>query len=60
VLFNDELDAVILGKSTADQLRKGLENDMQHAQSIGWAQVRSEGVIERLRGWFWRLWEQLL
>jgi cardiolipin synthase len=60
VLFNDELDAVILGKSTADQLREGLEHDMQHAQSIGWAQVRSEGAIERFKGWFWRLWEQLL
>ncbi|HXS28631.1 MAG TPA: phospholipase D-like domain-containing protein [Steroidobacteraceae bacterium] len=60
VLFNDEIDAVILGKSTADQLRADLESDMQHAEPIGWAQVRSEGAIERLKGWFWRLWEQLL
>ncbi len=60
VLFNDEVDAVILGKSTADQLQAGLANDMQHAKPVDWAQVRSEGAIERLKGWFWRLWEQLL
>jgi hypothetical protein len=60
VLFNDEVDAVILGKSTADQLQAGLENDMQHARPVDWGQVRRESAMERLKGWFWRLWEQLL
>lgn len=60
VLFNDELDAVILGKSTADQLRSDLEDDMRHAHLVGWELVRREGAVERVKGWFWRLWEQLL
>jgi cardiolipin synthase A/B len=60
VLFNDEVDAVILGKSTADQLRAQLEDDMRHATRVGWAEVRREGAMERFKGWFWRLWEQLL
>ncbi|MGH8218173.1 MAG: phospholipase D-like domain-containing protein [Steroidobacteraceae bacterium] len=60
VLFNDEVDAVILGKSTAEQLRAALTRDMRHARPVGWEQVRREGAIERLKGWFWRLWEQLL
>ena len=60
VLFNDELDAVILGKATAEQLRAILEDDMRHAHEVGWSEVRSEGVLERMKGRFWRLWEQLL
>jgi cardiolipin synthase A/B len=60
ILFNDEVDAVMLGNSTADQLRGGLERDFGHAQRIDWAQVREEGMLERLKGRFWRLWEKLL
>jgi cardiolipin synthase A/B len=60
ILFNDEVDAVILGNSTADQLREGLERDLGHAQRIDWARVHRESVLERLKGRFWRLWEKLL
>ena len=60
VLSNDEVDAVILGKSTADQLQAGLESDMRHAEPVSWTQVRSESAMDRLKGWFWRLWEQWL
>ena len=60
VLFNDEVDAVMLGNTTADQLRQGIEGDIAHAQRIDWQQVRAEGALERFKGWFWRLWEKLL
>lgn len=51
---------MILGNFTADQLRAGFERDMQHAQRVGWAQVRKEGELERFKAWFWRLWKQML
>jgi cardiolipin synthase A/B len=60
VLFNDEVDAVMLGSATADQLREGLEGDLAHAQRIDWQWVRHEGAFERLKGRFWRLWEKML
>jgi cardiolipin synthase A/B len=60
VLFNDEVDAVMLGNTTAGQLRQGIEGDIAHAQRIDWQQVREEGALERFKGRFWRLWEKLL
>ncbi len=60
VLFNDEVDAVMLGKATADQLTSVLESDMQHARRISMQDVRKFGMLERLRGKFWSLWEKLL
>jgi cardiolipin synthase A/B len=60
ILFNDEVDAVILGNEAADQLRQGLEGDFTQAQRIDWQQVRREGAFERLKGRFWRLWEKML
>ncbi len=60
MLFNDEVDVVVLGKATADQLRKILLADMGHARLIDWQTVRQQGKVERIRGWFWRLWQRLL
>jgi cardiolipin synthase A/B len=60
VLFNDEVDAVVIGNETGDQMQRFFEQDLQHAQLIdlhGWEQ---RAVSERLRERFWRLWEQLL
>ncbi len=60
VLFNDEVDAVVLGKATADQLRADLASDLQHAHRVDWDDVHREGTLERLKGWFWRLWQKML
>ncbi len=60
ILFNDEVDAVMLGKATADQLTSVFESDMQHARRISVQDVRQFGMLERLRGKFWSLWEKLL
>jgi cardiolipin synthase A/B len=60
VLFNDEVDAVVLGKHTADQIRQNLESDMARARRIDWQSVRQRGLGERLKAWFWRLWRPML
>jgi cardiolipin synthase len=60
VLFNDEVDVVVLGKPTADQLRRTMLVDIRHGKRIDWQTVRQQGRLQRLRGWFWRLWQRLL
>jgi cardiolipin synthase len=60
VLFNDEVDAVVLGKGTGQRLADDFEADLQHARSIDPEQWRHRAVLEHLRESFWRLWEQLL
>jgi cardiolipin synthase len=60
ILFNDEVDVVVLGRPTADQLRGTILNDIRHGKRIDWATVRSQGTLQRMRGWFWRLWQRLL
>lgn len=59
ILFNDEVDAVILGKATADQLTSVFETDMRHARRIAMQDVRALGLAARIRGRFWSLWEKL-
>ena len=60
VLFNDEVDAVVLGKETGARLADDFTSDLQHAQAIDPEQWRHRSMLERLRENFWRLWEQLL
>jgi len=60
VLFNDELDAVVLGKETGERLAADFTADLQHAQAIDLDQWAHRSALERLREDFWRLWEQLL
>ena len=60
VLFNDELDAVVLGKETGERLANDFTADLQHSQAIDPEQWRRRSTLERLRESFWRLWEQLL
>jgi cardiolipin synthase len=60
ILFNDEVDVVVLGKPTADQLRRTMLADIGHAKVIDWQTVRQQGRLQRLKGWFWRLWQRLL
>ena len=60
VLFNDEVDAVVLGKATGERLVDDFQADLQHAQAIDPEQWRHRSALEHLRENFWRLWEQLL
>ena len=60
VLFNDELDAVVLGKATGEKLANDFLADLQHAQAIDLEQWHHRSALERLRENFWKLWETLL
>jgi cardiolipin synthase A/B len=59
VLFNDEVDAVVIGKSTGEQLEKIFQNDVQHAHEIEIASWEKRSLGERLREQFWRIWEKM-
>jgi cardiolipin synthase A/B len=60
VLFNDEIDAVVIGSRTGAQLQQFFEQDLEHAQRIDADSWNRRPWSERLRERFWRLWEQLL
>jgi len=59
VLFNDEVDAVIIGKSTGELLEKIFQNDVQHAHDIELASWRRRPLGEKLRERFWRVWQKM-
>ncbi len=61
VLYNDEVDAIILGAETADELEKIYQDGMSIATEIdrkAWEANRP--LIEKIRGGVSRLWEGLL
>ncbi|MBS0419020.1 MAG: cardiolipin synthase B [Proteobacteria bacterium] len=60
VLFNDEVDAIVLGKNTGEQLAELFESDLQHAQAIDLQSWRRRSILTKMREQFWRLWEKLL
>jgi cardiolipin synthase len=60
VLFNDEVDAVVIGKDTGEQLSTLFESDLQHAQAIDLESWRKRSIFTKIREQFWRLWEKLL
>ena len=59
-LFNDELDAVIVGHSTAERLESLLREDFAEARAVDRDAWRHRGVTERLKEAWWRLWQTLL
>jgi cardiolipin synthase len=59
VLFNDEVDAVIIGKSTGDQLESIFQSDVQHAHQVDLATWQKRSLGERLRERFWPIWEKM-
>jgi cardiolipin synthase len=61
VLFNDEIDAVVIGKKTAEELEAIFTDSQQTATAIDretWEARRP--FSERARGFWARLWEGLL
>ena len=60
VLFNDEVDAVVISAATGAQLESYFQQDLQHAAAIDLASWRQRPLSQKLREHFWRLWEQLL
>jgi cardiolipin synthase len=61
VLFNDEIEAVVISKKTAQDLEAIFTEGQQTATAIDpetWEEQRS--ITERARGFWSRLWEGLL
>jgi cardiolipin synthase A/B len=60
VLFNDEVDAVVISVATGAQLDQYFQQDLQHATALDLAAWKRRPLTRKLREHFWRLWEQLL
>jgi cardiolipin synthase len=60
VIFNDEVDAVVLGRDTGEHLATLFETDLQSATPIDLHAWRNRPVLTKVREQFWRLWEKLL
>jgi cardiolipin synthase A/B len=60
VLFNDEVDAVVLGEATGEQLSTLFQSDLQQATPIDLETWRKRSMLTKLREQFWKLWEKLL
>jgi cardiolipin synthase A/B len=60
ILFNDEVDAVVLGSDTGTQLTRLFKSDLGQATPIDLQTWRKRGVLTRAQEQFWRLWEKLL
>ena len=60
VLFNDEVDAVVISAATGAQLERNFQQDLERASGIDLASWKRRPLSRKLREHFWRLWEQLL
>ena len=60
VLFNNEVDAVVLGAETAAQMEAMFEDELTRATPIDEHSWRRRPIAERLRELFARAWEVLL
>jgi cardiolipin synthase len=60
VLFNDEVDAVVIGDRTGSQLEAYFQQDLQHAHAVDPNAWRHRPLSHRIDEQFWRLWQQLL
>lgn len=60
VLFNNEVDAVVLGRETAAQMEAMFEDELTRATPIDEQSWSHRPIAERLRELFARAWEVLL
>jgi cardiolipin synthase len=60
VLFNDEVDAVVIGRKTGAQLEQYFTDGLEHATAVDLKSWRTRPFTRKLRERFWRLWEQWL
>src|SRR5258705_2694323 len=60
VLFNDEVDAVVLGAATAQELQTMFQNDTKDAKQIDLASWRRRSLTERINELYSSLWQDLL
>ncbi len=60
VLFNDEVDAVVLGRETARQLEAIFRDESGHAKQIDLASWEDRPLTEKLNETFSSIWQNLL
>ncbi len=60
VLFNDEVDAVVLGSATAQELQTMFESDTKNAKQIDLASWRRRSVLERINELYSTVWQDWL
>jgi cardiolipin synthase len=60
VLFNDEVDAVVVGSDTAHELERMYEDDLTTASRVDLAAWRDRPMSVRLKDLAARLWQNLL
>ena len=60
VLFNTEVDAVVLGRETAAQMETMFKDQLARATPIDEESWRRRPIVERIRELFARAWEVLL
>jgi cardiolipin synthase len=60
VLFNDEVDAAVIGRQTAAALEDLFQADLADAHAVDLRAWRHRSLRERCREAFWRLWINLM
>jgi cardiolipin synthase len=60
VLYNDEVDAIAVGRDTAQQLETLFQADVAGAHAVDLHLWKHRPIAERLREAFWRTWTALL
>ncbi len=60
VLFNDEVDAVVLGAATAQELQTMFDNDTKRAKQIDLASWRRRSILERINELYSTIWQDWL
>lgn len=60
VLFNDEVDAIMLGRKAAGSLERVFEEDQAQAKEIKLADWKKRPLTERIGDFFHRTWQYLL
>ena len=60
VVFNDEVDAVVVGSDTAKELERMFDDDLTNAHQIDRVEWSDRSVGERLKDFFARIWQIVL
>ena len=60
VLFNDEVDAVVLGSATAQQMHDHFEEDLRDAQQVDPATWGDRPLSQKVSEYWARFWQSLL
>jgi len=60
VLYNDEVDAVVVGAETGGEMRRLFEDTVKEATAIDAESWAARPLTQRFKEAFTRLWEKLL